>query len=176
MKRYMKVAISAAALLALLALAAPKVKALTLTYVQVLNALSQWVPTGSVFEPGLNPVMVANITSPINDNNEHAIYTVPEGKRLVVQHASATCQGAADFAVHTIEGAFNYTTWVTPPFFNFQFGGSSSTIFSAQITAYADPGTTVDVGFGALSGQKLNSCTATIAGYLVSLNPPAGLP
>ena len=65
------------ALLAVLIAVAPqKVKAVMGAPVQVINSLAQWIPVGSVDEPGRNPVMAPVIINTGANSGNATMYTV----------------------------------------------------------------------------------------------------
>jgi hypothetical protein len=161
-------------LVAALAVFVPKVKAVALTYVQVLNSLAQWVPTGNIDEPGRNPVEVhVGVTSP---NVFISAYAVPANRRFVIQQISADCVTQTDVvlgSLHTtVNGADEVAFFSSPNQFNLGFNQES--VFSVPVHYYADPGTNVEVAVKAL-GAFNGSCNITLAGYLVNLDPPQGV-
>src|SRR5580698_1096452 len=77
--------LSLAALLALV----PRIKAVSPTLVEVVNSLDEWIPTGSIDEPGRAPVLVQ--ISVTQDATATPVYTVPAGKRLVIKEVTLSC-------------------------------------------------------------------------------------
>jgi hypothetical protein len=174
-----KVIVGGLALTAMLAVA-PKIKAVSPTMVQVVNALDQWVPVGNVFEPGLNPVeLVQQITQ---DGAAITAYTVPAGKRLVIRAVSMDCYNTSTPIVSgyvnsvPVNGAVTGFSYPMLPYSVALTNGTYHTTANAQVLQYADPQATVSVAvqslaaFNGHTGLGVNGgCVATVSGYLVTL-------
>ncbi|HTX38307.1 MAG TPA: hypothetical protein VME43_24935 [Bryobacteraceae bacterium] len=169
-----KIVMSAAAIA--LVVLAPKVRAITPTLVQVVNNLSQWVPTASVDEPGRNPIEATlNITA---DDTSTEIYQVPDGFRLVIKQISALCLTQTPVVSGVILTTVGGTRYGGPfamcPTAKMQSDPTlQESVGSIPVEYFADPGTRVLLGMISVNGfGATGACQATIAGYLVALVQP----
>jgi hypothetical protein len=143
------------------------------TSVTVANPASKPVPTTRTDDPALQPVELSIVTNIADGSNGSGfdLYSVPAGKRLVIQTVSVSRAGA-----------LAATNQVLQPFVQTLVGSNDGIIMLPIIPggsalgstltgtlAYGDPGSAVFSGLerGGTSGAETD--TVTMVGYLVNL-------
>lgn len=107
------------------------------------------------------------------------VYTVPAGKRLVIETASvvaqlpATQRAVANLLIN-LAGATGHTgpgigVFMIPMALQFDNGASALSAGTLGSHMYADAGTTVDVSVGRSDGTGAGTFTVAVAGYLVNV-------
>lgn len=172
----------------LLTLAAPKaVHAAVATLVEIANTPANPVPNADVNAPGEEPLQALLCAAP-NGSTECGTlpdtFTVPSTtsdglsiKRLVIEYVTGFCQSSgnvsqlyATFNTQVNEnqgGTFGGIASVSIPLTP-SSPGSPLLTFSAQVRAYADPGTTVGAGTSFRPAGANVYCEATLVGYYLT--------
>jgi hypothetical protein len=140
------------------------------------------VPTVTVGNTALQPIPVMGpIKEPVHANFSLTIafglgasnigtYSVPTGKRLVIEHLAAGCRSTQETDV--IINVKNDTQFLTflltrsVPFINFP--GEVISTGALPLSAYVDQGT-VTVQASRTSANVTTTCTATVLGYLTPI-------
>jgi hypothetical protein len=151
------------------------------------NVGIQGNPNVTVANPGGNPVQVRDVneaSQPVvatdgftpfeNANGLNALlYTVPAGKRLVIEYFSGLCNlppgQAAIASIRYQSGGILRQHWLTmsPPAPPSPF---SFTSFGGPLRAYVDPGITVEsLVITNANTTNIFGCDATISGHLVNV-------
>jgi len=115
--------------------------------VTVVNPTNAPVPTTNANEPALQPFQVTLSPHSSTTNNATDYFTVPAGKRLVIEYYNAfpasDLAGATEFmSLQTTAGGVTATYRV--------FNVTTFTAANQTVRIYADPGTTV-TAFSAIS-------------------------
>jgi hypothetical protein len=140
--------------------------ALGSTPVTVVNPTTSPVPTTDIANPALQPFQTNLLPNSTTSNQCVANFTVPAGKRLVIEYYSSQAQdtsgGGAGLTLSTTAGG-NEVAYLV-------YTNSNTTNVVNQVTRiYADPGTIVQAfAFNPGTGH---SCAASIniSGYLVNV-------
>jgi hypothetical protein len=172
--------IAASLSLAALLVLAPRIKAVSPTLVEVVNSLDEWIPTGSIDEPGRAPVLVQ--ISVTQDATATPVYSVPAGKRLVIKEVTLSCTTLSPVVsglVNTTVGSANVDTFfpITSGSVPFYQQSLVVTAGNALMQTYSDPQTRVEL---ALQTAKILStgqsgfgpngnCQGSLSGYLATL-------
>jgi hypothetical protein len=126
------------------------------------------LPVRDVDNPARQPVSAtANCSESTGTNCEATIYSVPAGKRLVIEYVS--------FQARVPFGQVAYMSITGGPYFPFSqpavsFPGANVVRFAEQVRLYSEPGTTLVVQ-GERTGSGLSSTNFSffISGYLVDV-------
>jgi hypothetical protein len=164
------------------ALVAPKAaQGIVATLVQVANTPANPVPTQAVDNPARQPVGL-DVQDSIADGQPGAFatfgdangpYTVPAGKRLVVESISAqfnlpTGQKPTDLLfLTTING--RQAGFTALPIFSSSANGTDFFQVAANFTAYVDPGTQLQVLCDRSSTTGAAACFVLVMGHLENI-------
>lgn len=154
-----------AAFAASLAFTSASAWALGSTPVTVVNPATSPVPTTDANEPALQPFQATLFPHSSTSNEATDTFTVPAGKRLVIEYYSGQPQdlsGGADGMVLTTTAGGTFAQYIV-------YVNANTTNQVNQTTRiYADPGSTVEAfAFNA----NASSCAGfvTVSGHLVNL-------
>jgi hypothetical protein len=143
-------------------------------------SVANTVPTKASDNPALQPVeqTEAFTLASGESGGGGTVYTVPGGKRLVIETASVvaqlpTTQQAVANLLINLAGATGHTgpgigVFVIPMALQFDNGSGAVSNGALGSHMYADAGTTVDVSIGRSDGTGTGTFTVAIAGYLVN--------
>jgi hypothetical protein len=135
------------------------------TPVTVVNPTSAPVPTTNANEPALQPFQATLFPHSSTSNEATDIFTVPAGKRLVIEYYSGQAQdtsgGAAGMVLTTTAGGtfVQYLVYTN---------SNTTNAVNQLVRIYADPGSTVQAfAFNA----NATSCGGfvTVSGHLVNV-------
>jgi hypothetical protein len=140
----------------------------------------------TVNNPATSPVLVRDVDNPARQPVQaegscngtlggclKTIYTVPAGKRLVIEYASMRANipvgEVAELLIDTVVGDKVVRNGLPPTAPSVAFLGFSAANMGQQVRLYADPGTIVNVeAFRSASGNEA-SFDFTISGHLVDV-------
>jgi hypothetical protein len=138
------------------------------------------VPTKASDNPAFQPAeeTEAFTLTPGATGGGGTVYTVPAGKRLVIETASVvaqlpTTQRAIANLLINLAGATGHTgpgigVFMIPMELQFDNGTTALSAGTLGSHMYADAGTTVDVSVGRSDGTGTGTFTVAVAGYLVN--------
>jgi hypothetical protein len=138
------------------------------------------VPTKASDNPAFQPAeeTEAFTLTPGATGGGGTVYTVPAGKRLVIETASVvaqlpTTQRAIANLLINLAGATGHTgpgigVFMFPMELQFDNGTTALSAGTLGSHMYADAGTTVDVSVGRSDGTGTGTFTVAVAGYLVN--------
>ena len=126
------------------------------------------VQTTATDGPAKQPVrFAASLIGVVGEVATDAPYTVPAGKRLVIEYVSAKSNTNGDKNTYTVEvdaGSASYSS----AFFNLGPSAAPFTAVSQPVRLYADAGTAVNVTLFP-SRNNASDVTVSITGYLVDV-------
>lgn len=136
------------------------------------------IVTQSVDEPGRNTFVLA--VQSFSPNPNYASFTVPAGKRYVVDHYTAQCSVApsnplTEILINVVSDGVAFIATVAPHFTNTTIGGAPTNWYSGTGTGplYADAGTTIAMVTSTSSNAAAaepNYCNFYVSGHVIN-NP-----
>lgn len=147
------------------------------TPVTVTNPTAQPIPVKDQFNGALQPVtFYADLTLYTQNMSPKPVYTVPDGKRLVIESCSAFAMSNSHgsfpvyFRIRT-SAANQYGSTYLPAGPMMSSGSHTFQAASTSLRAYADANTSVAVGIGTVEGQWDTPLSGAVScyGYLVDL-------
>jgi hypothetical protein len=152
-------------LVAGLALSPSNVRAVGSTPVTVVNPTSAPVPTTDANEPALQPFQATLFPHSSTSNEATDTFTVPAGKRLVIEYYSSQPQdlsgGAAGMVLTTTAGGtfVQYIVYIN---------ANTTNAVNQTVRIYADPGSTVEAF---VFNSNASSCAGfvSVSGHLVNV-------
>lgn len=144
------------------------------TDVNVVN-----VPTVTIGNSDLQPIPVKQLTkepvaltfqlqivAPYSISHTSAIYTIPAGKRLTIEHTSLLCTSDAfREAYGAVIANGNALTYFPTHSFPIESGTGSSSVGAAPLSAQVNDGS-VSVYAGRSASTGTSNCYMTVVGYL----------
>ena len=153
--------------------------ALVATFVQVVNTTAQPVPTRDVDNPAYEP-FVRTLCAGVAANcggTQGTSFTVPTTgvnsspvRRLVIEYYSTLCfevtaPGVPVNTLYVFTGGQQNFFYIGPLQISSNASTDSYYYSNQQTRIYADPGSSVQLGFGNTGGSP--TCDVTVTGYLV---------
>jgi len=147
--------------------------------VKVINTTSEPVPiagTINIGNPGTNPVPVRDVDNPARQPVQiNESYTVPDGKRLVIEYISFGIEGASecDLLITSLSASGTLLHLYHPTFVGIFPGGPGSAgyryVLSQETRAYVGPNRTVTLSIRSYAGCIPDLAHAAATGYLVDM-------
>jgi hypothetical protein len=133
------------------------------------------VQSEALIEPVVSAITI-NFAAGSYEAAQGTLFTVPAGKRLVVEHVSGVCimqpgQRVLIFGITTrlATGATDITHVLVPVFIGTSIGTGDTSSVSQAIKTYAGPGTIVLAGAIRSANTAFGLCTVVLSGFLVNL-------
>jgi hypothetical protein len=126
--------------------------------------------------PARQPVQVTAICEPFGASCAKTLFTVPAGKRLVVEYASANAIVSAGQVIVAEIGSgfgldeFRHALPISQP--ATEIAGETTTIVSQQLRLYVDAGTDLKMSCTRSLAGPAGFVRMNFSGYLVDVQPP----